>query len=163
MALALAERLGLPHVELDALYWGPDWTPSTVQAMRAVVEEATRDDGWVVDGNYSMVRDIVWARADTLVWLDMRLSVVMWRVLRRTVGRAASGELLWNANRERWRQSFASRDSIILWALTTHRRRQCEYRQLLARSEYPHLAVVHLRTPAEAAAWLARVRADRRP
>jgi adenylate kinase family enzyme len=163
MAAALAELLGLARVELDALYWGPDWTPSTVQAMRAQVEAATRGDGWVVDGNYSMVRDIVWARADTLVWLDLRLSVVMWRVLRRTLGRMASGEVLWNGNREGWRQGLASRDSIILWALTTHRRRQREFGRLLATGNWPRLTVIHLRTPAEAAAWLARVRADRRP
>jgi hypothetical protein len=65
----------------------------------------------------------VWRPADTLVWLDLPLSLVMWRLLRRTLRRVTTQEDLWGTgNRESLRRSFFSRHSILLWALKTHRR-----------------------------------------
>src|SRR5437016_1896693 len=62
----LSERLGIPHVELDALHWVPGWTEAPTDALRERVTEALAGDAWLVDGNYSVVRDIVWPRADTV-------------------------------------------------------------------------------------------------
>ncbi len=76
MAARLAEGLGLPHVELDAIHWGPGWTPLAVEEFRERTAEALAGEAWSTDGNYSGVRDIVWSRADTLVWLDYALPVV---------------------------------------------------------------------------------------
>jgi adenylate kinase family enzyme len=134
----LAERLGaqtgLRVVELDVLFWGRDWQPAPLELFRHRVERETRDDGWIVVGNYSQVRDLVWPSADTLVWLDLPLSLVMWRLLRRTVLRVATREELWGTgNRETVRNAFLSRQSILLWALKTHRRNrrrfaiECEF------------------------------------
>ena len=89
-----------------------------------------RDDGWIVVGNYGQVRDIVWPNADTLIWLDLPLPLVMWRLVRRTVRRAATKEELWGTgNRETFRNAFLSRQSILLWALKTHRRNRQNVRQ----------------------------------
>ena len=74
-------------VELDALFWGRDWQGAPVELFRHRVEREIRDGGWIVVGNYSQVRDLVWRPADTLVWLDLPLSLVMWRLLRRTLRR----------------------------------------------------------------------------
>jgi adenylate kinase family enzyme len=70
LAQQLAERLGYPHVELDALHWEPNWTEAPLDLFRARTAHALAGDTWVVDGNYSKVRDIVWSRADTVVWLE---------------------------------------------------------------------------------------------
>ena len=110
---------------------------------------------WVIDGNYSSVRDLVWPRATTLVWLDYPLPLVMWRLAKRTVRRVISREELWNGNRERLRDNLFSRDSIFLYALTSYPRHRREYPALLARPEYAHLAVVRLRHPRETERWLA--------
>ena len=123
LAERLAERTGLRVIELDALFWGRDWQGAPVELFRHRVERETRGDGWIVVGNYSQVRDLVWRPADTLIWLDLPLALVMWRLLRRTVRRVTTREELWGtANRETWRNSFFSRQSILLWALKTHRR-----------------------------------------
>jgi len=153
----LAERLGIPHVEMDALNWGPNWTPADREVLRERVAQALVGEAWVVDGNYSSVRDIVWGRADTIVWLDYSLPVTMVQLLRRTVRRVATKEELWSGNRERFWNNFFTRDSILWWGLTTYRRRRREYPLLLARPEYAHLAVVHLRSPRAARRWLAGV------
>ena len=87
-ARQLAEKLGCAHIELDALHWEPNWVEAPLEIFRQCVDEATRDARWVVDGNYSAARDLVWGRADTVVWLDFPFRTVLWRLSRRTFGRA---------------------------------------------------------------------------
>jgi adenylate kinase family enzyme len=155
LARELARRAGLPHVELDALYWEPNWTPAPAEIFRARVSEALRGEEWIADGNYGVVRDLVWARADTLVWLDYDLPLVLWRLTQRVWTRVFSREELWNSNRERLRDHFFSRDSLYVWALKTHARRRREYPAHLARPEFAHLVVARLRSPRATQAWLA--------
>ena len=128
LAERLAARTGLRLIELDALFWGRDWQPAPLELFRHRVECEIRDDGWIVVGNYGQVRDLVWREADTLIWLDLPLPLVMWRLLRRTLQRAATKEELWGTgNRESFRNAFLSRQSILLYALRTHRRNREKY------------------------------------
>ncbi len=114
LARQIAGRLAIPHVELDALHWGPNWTGADTAVLRERVTRATQGEDWIVDGNYSRVRDIVWPRADTVVWLDYSLPVILWRLARRTIGRIVTDEELWHENRESIRTTFFSRDSLFL-------------------------------------------------
>ncbi|OGF55063.1 MAG: adenylate kinase, partial [Candidatus Fraserbacteria bacterium RBG_16_55_9] len=157
LAQQLAGCLGVLHVELDALHWGAGWSPAPLEIFRERVSQSLKGDGWVVDGNYSKVRDIVWSRADTIVWLDYSFWVIIRRVIQRTFRRLLRQEELWNGNRERWRDQFLSRESLFLWVLRTYWRRRREYPLLLREPEYAHLAVVHLRSPMDAQEWLARI------
>jgi len=101
------------------------------------------------------VRDLIWRRADTLVWLDYRLSLIMWRLIVRTFRRVATREVLWNGNRERELSAhFFSRDSIFLWALRTYGLRRREYPALLASPAYAHLRAVRLPSPRATHLWL---------
>jgi adenylate kinase family enzyme len=123
LAERLAARHGLRLIELDRLYWGRDWQPATLELFRHRVEREIRDGDWIVVGNYGQVRDLVWSAADTLIWLDLPFPLVMWRLLRRTIGRVLRREDLWGTgNRESFRSAFMSRDSILLWAIKTHGR-----------------------------------------
>jgi adenylate kinase family enzyme len=154
LAQRLAQRLALPHVELDALFWGPDWTPAPRHRFRVQVSRALDGEAWATDGNYSAARDIVWGRADTLVWLDYALPLVLWRVSRRTMRRALTGQVLWSGNQERLSNALLSSDSLILYALRTHRRRRRDYARLSNQPEYAHLNVVRLHSPGETQRWL---------
>ena len=154
LAASLAERLDIPHIELDALQWGPNWTPAPRDDFRASVTQALAGDAWVTDGNYSKVRDITWSRADTLIWLDYSLWVIARRLLPRTLRRIVSQEELFNANRETWRGQFFSRDSLFLWALKTHRKRRQRYETALAAPEHAHLTVLRFRHPRDMDHWL---------
>lgn len=160
LAAALARRLRIPHIELDALNWGPQWTPAPVDRFRAGVAAAVQQEGWVVDGNYSSVRDLVLARADTVVWLDYRFAVIFWQLLRRTIRRSLSGEELWAGNRESLRISFCSRDSLLLWAIRIYYRRRRQYTALMADPAYAHIRFIHLRSPRALRGWLAGFAGD---
>jgi adenylate kinase family enzyme len=156
LAAALAQRLGLPHLELDALFWDPNWTPAPRDVFRARAAEALARGRWVTDGNYSTLRDLIWPQAQVLVWLDYALPLVLWRLARRTWQRLTRRTVLWNGNRDRfWHQ--LGRDSLFLWALQTHPRHRREYPALLAQPEHARLHVVRLRSPRAAAEWLARL------
>ena len=154
LSRAVSQRLGMPHVELDALFWGPDWTPVPDETFRARVAEAVAGDRWVVDGGYSPIRDLTWSRADTLVWLDYPMPTVLRRWAGRTLARLRSREEFWpgSGNRERLSHVVGS-NSLLWWILRTHRARRERIIQSL--DTYPHLAVVHLRSPADARRWLA--------
>ncbi len=159
-ARRLAALLGIPHLELDAVHHLPGWEPIDREDFRRTVEDFAQRDSWVVDGNYGAVRDIVLARADTVVQLDLPRLVVMARVIRRSVHRAVSGEELWNGNREHWRDLLRPRkeDNIILWAWTQHGKYRGRYLELVTDPALAELTVVRLRSRAEVERWLATVR-----
>lgn len=159
LARALAERLGYDHVELDALNWGPNWTAAPDDVFCERVRTAAERPRWVADGNYSRARPELWSRADTIIWLDYAMPVIMWRLLGRTLRRIFGRQELWSGNRERFVTQFFTRDSLLLWALRTYRRRRREYPKLFAQPEYAHLTVVRLRSPRETKRWLATVTA----
>lgn len=152
----LGETLGVPHIELDSLFHQPSWTPTPDDEFRAKVLAAidSSPNGWVTDGNYSIVRRAILPVADTVVWLRRPWRVSYWRLLKRTVTRAWRREELWNGNRESFRLSFLSRDSILLWGLTHWRAHHRHARDDLA--AIPHSAqVIELRNDREVDAFVA--------
>jgi adenylate kinase family enzyme len=150
---ALAERLGVPFVELDALVHGPGWTETSDTELRRLVEPVLGEPGWVIDGSYSRkLGSLVLDAADTIVWLDLPIRVWLPRLVRRTARRISRHEELWNGNRETLRGAFWGRESLFVWAFRSHVRRRRSYPRTLARYH-----VVRLRTPDEVERWLASV------
>jgi adenylate kinase family enzyme len=153
----IAGILRVPHIELDALRFGAEWVEAPDELFRSRVREAVGADRWVVDGNYGKkVRDLVWDRADTVIWLDFSFPVTLNRLLRRTIRRIVTGEECCNGNREKLRQAL-SRDSIILWALKTYGRRRREYPPLLASVQRKGVQTIRLASPREADRWLSEL------
>lgn len=157
LAARLAKRLGLDFIELDALHWEANWTEAPDELFRARVEAATRAPGWVVAGNYHQVRDLIWPRAEALIWLDYGLPLVFWRLTYRTFKRALTREELWNGNRESLWTHFKlwSPDSLFHWLFKTYWRRKREYPQLFAEPDHAHLTVIRFPSPRAAEDWLA--------
>jgi adenylate kinase family enzyme len=147
---ALALAIGGDFLELDSVYHQAGWTPLPAPQYRARVAAAVAGERWVIDGNYSTVQDLVWARADTVVWLDLPRRTVMrrlvWRTFRRVGGRAE----LWNGNREQWRSmlSWDKDESVIAWAWQTYDSRRERYLAAMADQGNSHLRFVRLGSPA---------------
>ena len=155
LARTLGERLGAPHIELDTLQFLPGWRSRPLADFRTRVDEATRGDRWVADGNWSPVRDLVWGRATTLVWMDYPLAGCFLRVVQRSVVRAWRGERVCGDNRETFRQTFASRESVVLWLLRTHALRRRENAAALAEGGWDFQRVVRLRSHREGESLIA--------
>jgi adenylate kinase family enzyme len=152
VARRLAEHHGVPHVELDALHWGPNWSEPSAEEFRARVERALSSPGWIADGSYhGKLGDSVLERADFVVWLDPPFWTIAGRIWSRTLRRIRTREELWGGNRETWRDAFLSRESLFVWIVKTHRARRRRYLDGLVRYEF-----VHLRSDREIEAWLAK-------
>jgi adenylate kinase family enzyme len=164
LARALARVLDCPCVELDAIFHQPGWTELSAAEFRARVAEATASDAWVVDGNYSVVRDIVWDKADTVVWFDLPYATVLTRTVRRTLRRVITREELWNGNKEPYANlwSWKPEKSIIAWSATQHGKYRRRYLAAETDPRWARLRFVRLRSRQETDAFLAIARAGSR-
>ena len=160
----IGQRLGIPHIELDALHWDPGWQEAPNDVMRERVKKVIASESWAVDGNYGIVRDLTWARAELIIWLDYALSVNFWRLLTRTLRRAITKEVIWNDNREPFwpHLKIWSDKSLFKWLLKTYWRRKKEYPALLALPEYQHLELIRFKSPRETDVWLEQLVKNRK-
>ena len=151
LARKLARRWELPHCELDALHHGPGWVPRP--EFRADVDRLVARDRWVTEDQYhSVLGDLLWEHADTVIWLDLSRTLIMWRVVRRSLSRVITRRELWNGNRERWRDLLQPYHPIRwAWSKAHSRSRQTAERA----ARFPDVTVVHLRTAGEVRRWLA--------
>jgi len=136
----------VPHLELDGVFHQPDWEPLPAEDFQRTVGTQAAADGWVIDGNYSRVQPLVWARADTVVWLDLPKRTVMRQLVWRTLRRVAGRQELWNGNRERWHNFFSwnPEESVISWAWHKHAEYRTRYAAAAADPANAHLRFVRL-------------------
>ena len=159
LAENLAKRFDLCFIELDALHWEPNWQGAPLDVFRERVEKATQADRWIVAGNYHVVRDLIWPKAEAVIWLDYPFLTVLWQLTLRTFRRWWNQELLWGTNREPLIQHFKlwSQDSLFHWLFKTYWRRKHEIPMLLSQSEHQHLKLIRFKNPHETQQWLERL------
>ncbi|RYZ99845.1 MAG: adenylate kinase [Proteobacteria bacterium] len=159
LADSIAKKMGITHVELDSLFWEPGWKEAATPVFRARVQEAIAGDAWVVDGNYtSRVQDLLWPRAELIIWLDPPLRTILTRFLRRSFTRAWRGEVLWDGCRESLRNSIFKRNSLLIWILTTHRSQRARYLAAVQAGNYPGIKFLVLRGDGAVASFLSKLR-----
>lgn len=156
LAEQLANKFGYSFIELDALHWEPNWTEAPLEVFQERVEIALQAPGWVVAGNYHIARDIIWAKAEAVIWLDYPFRIVFRQLTRRTFQRWWTRELLWGTNRESLWTHFKlwSEESLFHWLFKTYWRRKREYPLLFLLPEHQHLKIIHLKHPKETETWL---------
>jgi len=155
LAKNIAQKLAIPHFELDALHWKANWVESSAEEFRRKVQQALNEQqSWVIDGNYSRARDIIWPKATTLIWLNYAFPVVFYRAIKRTIRRAWTKEKICGENYESFRQSFLSKNSILIWVVQTHAKKIRDYDKVLQQPEHQHLKQLVFRNPNEAKDFL---------
>jgi len=159
LAERLADRFGHDFIDLDSFHWEPNWKEAPPDVFRRRVESATQCEKWIVAGNYHMVRDLVWKKAEVVIWLDYSLWKIFWQLTRRTFSRWWNRELLWGTNYENlWtHMKVWSDESLFHWLFKTYWRRKREYPVLLGLPEYKHLLPIHFKHPKEVEDWLNRL------
>ena len=161
LARQLAAALEVPHVELDSLYFGPEFSTAPLAVLRERTSAALAGNRWVTDGNKRAVRDLVWPRADTIVWLDYSLGVSLWRLAKRARWRTRqlTAEAARTGRRSGLPRQLLAAARGVLTALRSHAGQRREYARLFADPVNRHLAVVRLRSPRATREWLTRVTA----
>jgi len=150
----LAQKLGVPFTELDSLMHQPGWVPAETETFRREVKAVLdRSDGWVLDGMYqAQLGDLVLRRADTLVWLDQPLPLVLFRLVKRAVKDIVTKRDLFNGNRQTWRYAFFTRDSLVSFAIKSYFKRRQAWPEGIGAP--PDLEIVRLRSPRAVERWL---------
>ena len=156
-ARELSSTLGIPHVELDELHWSENWIEVPTEVFRTRVNERAAHDSWIMDGNYGAVRDVIWSRADTIIWLDYSFFVMFQRLLIRTLIRVLRRTPVWHGNVETFERAI-SRDSIIWWGISTYSRRQKEYGVRWKSKELQDTKLLRFKEPKQAADWLRQLK-----
>jgi adenylate kinase family enzyme len=156
LAETLARRFDMDFIELDALYWEPNWQGAQLEVFRNRVERAVQAEKWSVAGNYHTVRDVIWPRAEAVIWLDYPFMTVFLQLTRRTFKRWWTNEVLWGTNLEPFFVHFKlwSQDSLFHWLFKTYWRRKREIPILLSQAEFSHLQLIRFTRPQETAKWL---------
>ena len=156
LAKQLADKFDYDFIELDALNWEPNWTPAPQEVFKERVDNATQAPNWIVAGNYSKVRPIIWPKAELIIWLDYSLWRIFWQLIRRTFTRWWTHEHLWGTNYENLWVHFKlwSEESLFHWLFKTYWRRKREYPALLAMPEHLHLKLIHFKHPKETDEWM---------
>ena len=145
----LADKLNVPYVQLDELFWKPNWTESSDEEFFPKIEDALSPDEWVLDGNYRRSTPVKWKRVQMVVYLDLPFHTVLFRVLKRSLIRSFKNEELWAGNRETFWKTFFTRDSIILWTLKMFHKNRKDYPKLFEKPEYSHIKFIRLRSTKE--------------
>ncbi len=161
LAETIAERLNLPHTELDGIYHQQNWAPIDKNEFRMIVRRKAQEDGWVICGNYFSTLGLdFWGKADTIIWCDYSFPLVMSRLLRRTLRRTISKEELWNGNTELFFVNFFTRDSLILFMMKSWNKQKKRYGPIFTSgsNELPGVRLVRLKTPGATEAFLKHVR-----
>lgn len=159
LARELAAALRVPHVELDSLYFGPDFSTVPLSLLRERTRAAIAGDRWVTDGNKGAVRDLVWPRADTIVWLDYPLVLSLWRLGKRALWRTSvlKTQTAQSGATAALPAQLLSAAKGVLTALRSHRGQRSHYPKMFAEPKHQHLAIVRLRSPRATRQWLTRV------
>lgn len=156
----LADILCYPYVEMDQVFWGPNWYWPTDEEFFSNLRKAIAHDKWVLDGNYTRTVPIKWEAVDTVIWLDYSFTRTFFQSLKRAIKRSITQEELWEGtgNRESFKKSFFSKDSIILWMLKNHSKVRKKYEYYLLDKKFSHIKFIRIKSHAEAARFLSSIK-----
>jgi adenylate kinase family enzyme len=156
----LAERMGYPYIELDAIYWQRNWRGiETSDFLKRVITEVNQPY-FVLDGNHSKTNEVKWSAVDTVIWLDMGFWLTFWQVLSRSFWRSLYQNEIWQGtgNKESFVRNFLSKDSVILWMLKNYWKTKRKYRALFRSDLSKTITLVRLRTRHEAYEFINNVK-----
>ncbi len=157
----LSNILSMPHIEMDALFWGPNWQIPNEEEFFSKLRLALRESNWILDGNYSKTRPIKWENATTVIWLDYSFPRILYQAFNRAFTRIITRKELWpdTGNRETVRKLF-SKDSIVLWTIKSYRKNKIRYEAIFKSDDYPTIHFIRLKSPKEVDLFLSKVKND---
>ena len=157
----LAEVLGIPSIEIDEVFWGPDWTGPADEEFYPKLSNLLEEDNWVLDGNYTRTMGFKWNRVQSVIWINFSFPRTVYQAVTRAVSRLISKEELWpgTGNRENLKM-LLSKDSIVLWTITKYHRHVRRNIRHINNPEFSHIKFHRLRSPKESARFISIVEKD---
>jgi adenylate kinase family enzyme len=155
----LAKNLSIPYIEMDTLFWLPNWEHLENDEFLFLLEAHLEKASWVLDGNQSKTNHLKWQYVDTIIWLDYSFYHTFKQIVVRSIKRSFSQKELWagTGNTESFRRNFFSSDSVILWMLQNYWKTKRKYATLFASQTLKDVRLVRLTSPQQAEQFLANV------
>ena len=147
LAQQLSEQYAIQYFKIDEMYWQENWTLRKSEKFCELVAAAIATDRWVIDGHGASAKMMIWQRATHIIWLNYPFVRVFSQLLRRTIRKAWTREVIFSGNRESLRQSFFSKDSILLYMLQNFSAKRRELRGYLDEYSELQVKVIGLDTP----------------
>ena len=150
LARNIAEKLNITHIELDQLFWQPNWQQSDPEEFREIVEaKLISEDNWVIDGNYRRIREMIIPKVDHIIWLNLPFYLVFSRSITRTIKRIITRETVCNGNKENI-SALLSTDGMPAWVIKIYKIRRQYGESLKADDE----RVIELKSQKQINVWL---------
>lgn len=155
LAKKLSEKLNIPYIQLDFLFWKANWQESSDEEFFQKISNVVNQDTWIIDGNYNRTNHLTWKDADTIIWINLPFWLTLYQNVTRSFKRAITQEELWagTGNRESFRKMF-SKESIVLWLLKTFVQQNNRYELRLNDPNYSHIKFYRLKSRREIAQFL---------
>lgn len=155
-AKKLSAALNYPYIEMDKIFWGPNWKWPSDEEFFGNLQVALSEPQWVLDGNYTRAVPIKWEKIELVIWLDYSFPRTLFQAIRRAALRSWTQEELWEGtgNRESFRKSFFSKESIIWWTIKTHGTVRKKYEGYMTDPKFSHIKFVRLKNHKEAKEFL---------
>ena len=143
---ALSKKFNIPHIEMDHLYWGKNWSVNA--NFRELLEKQLQIPQWIICGNYlKVIKNITSIQVNIVIWLDYPFYLVFWRALKRGIKHIYTGEKICGDNTETLRK-FLSKDSILWWVVQTYHRRKSDYQLLMSQNNQTSM-IIRVKSPKE--------------
>ncbi len=144
----LANILDHPFIEMDAVFWGPNWYFPPDEEFFPKLTEMLNQEKWVLDGNYTRTMGFKWDRVQAVVWLNFSFARTLYQAVKRATCRLFTQEELWpgTGNRENLKMLF-SKDSIVLWTIRGYHRHVKRNIGYINAEEYSHIRFHRIRSP----------------
>lgn len=162
LARDLSKKLGIKHIELDSLFWEGNWKNVDTIEFKKRITSALQDTNFITDGNFSMARDVIWDKTDTIIWIDLPIWIILTRFFSRSISRSLKKELLWGKCQETLRKSIFSKDSLFMWIISTHYKRKRTYSKIMKDDAYSHINFIRLNSAKEVNKFIKQI-SDLRP
>ncbi|CAM3805832.1 shikimate kinase [Parendozoicomonas haliclonae] len=158
LARKLADALNAPYLEMDRLFWKPNWQEPTNEEFFPKLEQALKQDSWVLDGNFSRTNSIKWSEVDLVIWVDLPFCQTLFQAISRALRRVISQIELWpgTGNRESWGK-LISKQSIVWWTIRHYQSNRDKYCRLMADPKYRHIRFIRLNSHKEAEALITQL------
>ncbi|KJY81295.1 AAA family ATPase [Vibrio nigripulchritudo] len=155
----LAKKLNCTYLEMDAIFWKPNWTESSDEEFLARLEDKLNTENWVLDGNYNRTVPTKWANVDTVIWLDYSFRRTLYQAIKRAFTRCLTKQELWEGtgNTESFKKTFFSNKSIILWTITNYKSNRIRYKDMLSNPKFKHIEFVRISSPKMAKEFIEKV------
>lgn len=162
LAEEMSKILSMPLIELDEIFWGPNWTKLDISNVHDLVKQKIEFCPHIIEGQYPEMKDLLPSYSNTIIYIDLPLRVLFWRLLKRSIRRALYREELCGGNRETFRKLLFSKHSMIYYIFQIFDENRRDNDEIIYRAQQQKKATYVLKCRTEVTKFLNDLNLEKR-